>query len=105
MVPIAVEAVPAGSKPLAACRVRTAMGGRHGFGTAAPLSTKALSLEQRRAGGSVEPPPKLVRHIGSGLTWAEGLSALITRSVATSSIRLRVLLSDFTSASVVRRGC
>ena len=44
MVTIAVEAVPAGSKPPGAVSVRISMGERHGFGSAAPLSTRASSL-------------------------------------------------------------
>ena len=51
----------------------------------------------------MESSPKLVKHIGSVSTWAEELSSLITRSVATSSIHLRVLVSVGTSASVARR--
>ena len=54
MVSIAVETVPAGSKPPAAVSVRISTGERHGFGTTAPLSTRTSSLEQARAGGQVE---------------------------------------------------
>ena len=104
MVLVAVEVVPAGSKPPAAVSVRTSMGERHGFDATASLSTRASSLQQGRAEGSVESSPKLVRHIGSGSTWAEELSPLMTRSTAASSVRLRVLVSGFTSASVARRG-
>ena len=64
----------------------------------------ASSLQQRRAGGWVESSPKLVRHIGLGSTWAEELYPLITRSAAASYVRLRVFLSDVTSASMARRG-
>ena len=79
---------------------------RHGFGAVVPLSTRASPLVQGRAGGPVESSPQLVRHIGSGSTWfAEQLSPLITRSAATSSIWLRVFVSDGTSASMTRRGC
>ena len=53
MVLIAVEAVPAGSKPPAAVGVRLFTSERHGFGAAAPLSTMASS-QKGRAGGSVE---------------------------------------------------
>ena len=45
MVLITVEAVPAGSKPPAAVGVRISTGERRGFGVAAPLSTRASSLE------------------------------------------------------------
>ena len=50
MVIVAVEAVPVGSKPPAAVRVRISAGERHGFGA----SIRASSLELRRAGGPVE---------------------------------------------------
>ena len=66
---VVVEAVPAGSKPPAAVGVRISKGERRDFGAAAPLSTRASSLEQGRAGGPVESSPKLVRHTGSGSTW------------------------------------
>ena len=68
MVLIAIEAVPAGNRPPAAVRVRISTSERHGFGAEAPLSTRASSLEQGRAGGPVELSPKLARHIGSGST-------------------------------------
>ena len=64
MVFIAVGTVPVGSKPPVALRVRIAAGQRHGFGAAAPLSTRAPSLEQGRAGDPVDILPKLVRQIG-----------------------------------------
>ena len=66
---VAVEALPVGGKSLAAVGVRICTGERHGFGAAAPLSTRASSLEQGRVGGPVESAPKLVRHIWSGSTW------------------------------------
>ena len=68
---VAVEALPAGSKSLAAVSGRISAGERHDFGTAAPLSTRASSLEQGRVGGPVESSPKLVRRIGSVSTSAE----------------------------------
>ena len=71
MVLITVEAVPAGSKLPAAVRVRISTGEKHGFGAAAPLSTRASSLVQGRAGGLVESSPKLVRHIGLVSTCAK----------------------------------
>ena len=55
---VAVEAVPAGSKPPVAVGVRISKGERHDFGAAAPLPTRASSLEQGRAGGRVESSPK-----------------------------------------------
>ena len=58
---IAVEAVPAESKPSAAVPVRISTGERHGFVGAAPLSTRASFLEQLRVGGLAESLPKLVR--------------------------------------------
>ena len=69
MILVAVEAVPAESKSLAAVGVRIFKGERHDFGAAAPLSARASSLEQGRAGGPVESSPKLVRHIASGSIW------------------------------------
>ena len=49
---------------------------------------------------------KLVRRFGSVSNCAEELSPLITRSAAAApSVRLRVFLSDVTSASMARRGC
>ena len=68
--------MPAGSKPLAAVRVRISAGERHGFGTAVPLSARASSLEQGRVGGPVKSSPKLIRQIGSGSIWAEELFPL-----------------------------
>ena len=59
MVIIAVEAVPAGSKPPVAVSVRISVGEIHDFGAAAPLSTRASSLVQGRARGSTL-MPKLV---------------------------------------------
>ena len=46
----AVEAVPAGSKPLPAASARIFTGDRHDFGAAAPLSTRASSLKGRARG-------------------------------------------------------
>ena len=60
---VAVEAMPVESKRLATVSVRNSMGERHGSGAAAPLSTRASSLQQGRAGGPVESSPKLVRYI------------------------------------------
>ena len=67
MVLIAVEAVPAGSRPAAAVRVCISTGERRGFGKSALLSTMASFLKGR-AGGSVEASSKLVRPIGLGST-------------------------------------
>ena len=105
MVLITVEAVAGETKPQAAVRVRIFPGERHSFSAAAPLSSRASFLEQEIAGGVVESSPKLVRQIKSGSTWAEELSPRITQTAATSSIRLRVFLSDVTSASMGRHGC
>ena len=66
MVLVALEVVPAGSKPPAVVGVRIFKDERHDFGAAAPLPTRASSLEQGRAGCPVESSPKMVRHIGSG---------------------------------------
>ena len=69
MILVAVEAVPAGSKPPAAVCVSISTGEGHGFGAAAPLSIMASSLHRGGAGGPVESSPKLVRHISSGSTF------------------------------------
>ena len=71
MVLVAAEAVPAGSKSPAAVGVRISKGERHGFGAAAPLSTRASSLEQGRAGGPVKSPPKLVQLVRPAWTLFE----------------------------------
>ena len=105
MVLVAIEAVLAGSKPPAAVSVRISTGERHGFGAAAPLSARASFLQQEIARGSVGSSPKLVRHIGSGSTWAEELSPIITQFAVASSVHLRILVSGFSSASMARRGC
>ena len=60
---VAVVAMSAESKPPAAVGERISKGERHDLGTAAPLPTRASSLEQGRAGGPVESPPKLVEPI------------------------------------------
>ena len=105
MVLVAVEASPVGSKPLAAVRMRIFAGESQGFGAAAPLSTRASSLEQGRAGGPMKSSPKLVRRIGWVSPCAEELSPLVARSAAAApSIRLRVLVSVGASASVARHG-
>ena len=68
MVFVAVEVSPAGNKPPAANGERIFKGERHDLGAAAPLSTRATSLEQGSAGGPVQSSPKLVEQIGSGST-------------------------------------
>ena len=68
MILVVVEALPAGSKPPAAVGVRISKGERHGFGAAAPLSSRASSLEQGGAGGPVKSSPKLVELIGPAWT-------------------------------------
>ena len=66
---IAVEFSPVLSKRPVAVGERISKGERHDLGAAAPLPTRASSLlEQGRAGGPVESPPKLVEHMGSGST-------------------------------------
>ena len=65
---VAVKASPVGSKPPTAVGEHISKGERHDLGAAAPLPTRALSLEQGGAGGPVESPRKLVEHIGSGST-------------------------------------
>ena len=68
MVLVVVEAImPAGSKPPAAVGVRISKGKRHDFDAAAPLPTRASSLEQGRAGGPV-PSLKLAEFVGPAWT-------------------------------------
>ena len=57
---------------------RISKGEKYDLGVAAPLSTRAFSLEQGSAGGPVQSSAKLVEHIGSGSTrFAEQLSPCI----------------------------
>ena len=73
MVLVAVQAVPARSKPPAAVSVRISKGERHNFGAAAPFLTKMSSL-QGRAGGLAF-TPTLVKLFGPTWTFfAEQLS-------------------------------
>ena len=105
MILVAVEAVPASSKPPAVGGVRTFIGERHSFGASAPLPNRASFL-QGGAGGSVESSPKLIRYIGSCLAGAEELlSPCFARSAAALSVSLRVLVSGLTSASMAKHGC
>ena len=79
MVFVAVEVSTVGSKPPAAVVVRISKGGRHDLGAAAPLPTRASSLEQGRVGGPVQSSPKLIEHTDSGSTRSEEqLSSCIT---------------------------
>ena len=88
-----------GKKATAVVSVCVSTGERHGFGIVAPSSTSASSLEQGKAGGPMEPSPKLVRRIGLVSTCAERLYPLIIRSAAAApSVRLRVLVYVGTSA-------
>ena len=48
---MAVDTVPAGSKPSVVVSVRISMSERHGFSAAAPLTTRASFLGQGRARG------------------------------------------------------
>ena len=70
MVFVAVEVSLAGSKSPAVVGECISKGERHDLGAAAPLSTRPSSLEQGSFGGPVQSSPKLVEHIGSGLTWS-----------------------------------
>ena len=95
------------SKPPTADIVRISKGERHDLGAAAPLSTRATSLEQGSAGGPLQSSPNLVDHIGSGSTrLAEQLSpCIVCATVAALSVRSRVLVSAGPSVSMARRGC
>ena len=89
MILVAVKTLPVGIKPPGAVSMRISTGERYGFVTAAPLFTRASSLEQGKAGGPVKFPPKLVRQIGSVSTYAEDVSPFIPRSAAAAlSVRL-----------------
>ena len=69
MVLVTVEVSPVGSKPPVAVGERISKGERHDLGAAVPLPTRASSLlEEGKAGGPMESPPKLVEHMGSGST-------------------------------------
>ena len=77
MVPIAVEAVLAGSKPPAAKdSMRTSTGGRCGFGASAPSLTRASVIMHSsgtiKRGSAIM--PKLVKLIVSSSILAEELS-------------------------------
>ena len=72
---VAVEAVPAGSKPPAAVGVRIPKGEIRESGAAAPLPTRASSLEQGRAEGPAKSSTKLAEVVGPDWTlFAEQLS-------------------------------
>ena len=105
MVLIVVEAVRASSKPpLADDSMRTSTGGRYCFGAAVTSLTRAPPMHFSGAGGSTI-LPNLVKLIGPSSTRAEEVSSCFSSSAAAPSVRLRVLFSVFTSASVARRGC
>ena len=93
------------NKPPAVVGVRISKGERHDFDAAVPLPTRALSLEQGRAGGLVKSSPKLAELTGSVPTCAEEISPFITISASAAPfMRLRVLVSDGASASMAKRG-
>ena len=78
MVLVAVEIVPAGSKPSVTFGVRIYKGERHDFGAATLLPTREPSLDQGRAGGPVESSPKMVELFGSrSARFAEQLSSYL----------------------------
>ena len=107
MVLIALEAVPVGNKPSAADgSMRTLTGERWGFGASAPSLARAPSIHfsvSIKRGSAIM--MKLVKLVGPSLILAKELSPFITGYAATTSVRLLVFLSVFTSASVARRGC
>ena len=101
---IAVEAIPAGSKPSAADdSMRTSIVGRCGFDASATLLTRASPMHFLEARGSAF-MPKLVKLIGPSSTLAEKLSPFFTQSAGAPSVRLRVFIYISTAASVARRG-
>ena len=102
---IAVEAVPAGSKPPAAVGVRISTGERGRFGAAAPLSTKTSSLRVRAIG--LDFMPKLVKLVGPAWTlFEEQISPCFALPAAAApSVCFQNFLSAGTFASVARHGC
>ena len=65
---IAVEVLPVGSKPSAVIGERIAKGERQDLGAAAPLSTRALSIEQESAGRPMQSSPEPAEPFESGST-------------------------------------
>ena len=99
-----VEAVPAGSKQLAAMSVRSPTGEIHDVGASLLLLTRASSLHIGRAGG-LAVLQKLAELIGPSTAQAEDISPCFSSSAAALSVRSRVFLSVSISASMAKRGC
>ena len=95
-----------GTKPPAAVDERISVDGRHDSDAAAPYSTTLSSL-QGRAGGSAFTPKLVELVVGPGSTrCAEKQSPRIAcTAVAAPSVRSRVLVLAYPSASMARRGC
>ena len=106
MILIAVETVPAGSKPPAADdSMRVSMGGRCGFGASELLLTRASPMHVSEVRGPAI-MPKLAKLVRRSSTLAEKPSPFFTRSAKAPSVRLHVFVSCCTStSSAVRRGC
>ena len=99
-----VGAVSVSSKPPAGVDERISQGERHGFGASVPSSTRASSPHVGRAGGSAI-LPKLVELVRASTARAEEKLSCFSSSPVPPSVRLRVFMCVFTSASVARRVC
>ena len=106
MVSEALEASPVGIKPPAAVDERISMDGRHDSSAALPHSTPLSSL-QGRAGGPAFTPNLVELVVGPGSTRrAEKQSPRIACTVvAAPSVRSRVLVLAYPSASMARSDC
>ena len=97
MILVAVDAVPAGSKPPAAVGVRISTVERQDFIASTPLSTRASPMNFSGAiKRSSAIMAKLIKLVGSSSTLSEELSPCFALSAAAAlSVRLRVFLSVF----------
>ena len=101
---VVVEAVSVSSKPPAGVDVRIAQSESHGFGASVPSSTRASPPHVGRAGGSAT-LPKLVELVRASTARAEAKFSCFSSSPVPPSVRLRVFMCVFTSASVATRVC
>ena len=102
----AVEASPVGTTPPAAIDERISKDGRRGSDAAVPHSTTTSSL-QGRAGDSAF-TPKLVEFVfgpGSTRRAEKQPPRIACTAVVAASVRSRVSVSAYPSASMARPGC
>ena len=103
---IVVAAMPMGSKlPASDVSIRTSTCGRCSFDASVLLLTRASPVHfsgAKKRGSAIM--PKVVKLVRPSSTLAEELSPCFAQSAAVPSVRLRVFLSIFTSASLARRG-